>query len=88
MKNLTIIVLALLLVAAIIPGFLFYGKYLDMKETLRVSNKKLSGLDEKLALLGEDRSKLNARISQNAERLKELERIQSSGPALNRLLPK
>ena len=73
MKNITIIVLVVLLVAAIIPGFLLYGKYRDMKDTLRVSNKELLGLNERVAQLDREKSKLNDQIRDDPERLKELE---------------
>ena len=73
MKNITIIVLVVLLVAAIIPGFLLYGKYRDMKDTLRVSNRELLGLNEKVAQLDREKSKLNDQIRDDHERLRELE---------------
>ena len=59
MKNLTVVVLGVLLAAAIISGFLYYGKYRGMEDTLRASNK--------------ERSKLYDQIKKNAERLGELE---------------
>ena len=73
MKNIAIIVLAVLLVAAIIPGFLFYGKYVDMKDARRVSNKELLDLNERIAQLNKERSKLYDQIKKNAEGLKELQ---------------
>jgi len=73
MKNLTLIILTLLLVAAIISGFLFHGKYVDMKDTLRVSNQKLSDLNEKVAQLNDENSRLSDQIRDTAQRLKELE---------------
>ena len=76
MKNLSIIVLVLLLMAAIISGLLLYGKYLDVKDTLSVSNKKLLDLNESLAQLNEENSRLNDQIDQIRDRdenLKELE---------------
>lgn len=72
MKTITVIVLALLLVAAIISGFLFYGRYLDMKDALGVSNKELLVLNEKVAQLNEENSRLTDQIAENAERMKEL----------------
>jgi len=72
MKTITVIVLALLLVAAIISGFLFYGRYLDMKDALGVSNKELLGLNEKVAQLNEENSRFTDQITENAERMKEL----------------
>jgi len=62
--------------AAIISGLLLYGKYLDVKDTLSVSNKKLLDLNEGLAQLNEENSRLNDQIDQIRDRdenLKELE---------------
>ncbi|NVL93363.1 MAG: OmpA family protein [Desulfobacterales bacterium] len=73
MKNVSIVVLALLVVAAIVSGFIFYGKYLDMKDTVGASNEKLSDLNEKVAQLQNENSLLKDQISESAQRLKELE---------------
>jgi chemotaxis protein MotB len=73
MKNLTVVVLGVLLTAAIISGFFYYGKYLDMEDTLRLGNKKVLDLSEKVAQLNKERSKLYDQIKKNAERLGELE---------------
>ncbi len=73
MKNVSIVVLALLVVAAIVSGFIFYGKYLDMKDAVGASNEKLSDLNEKLAQLQDENSQLEDQISESAHRLKELE---------------
>jgi len=73
MKNLTVVVLGVLLAAAIISGFLYYEKYLDMEDTLRLGNKKVLDLSEKVAQLNEERSKLYDQIKKNAEHLGELE---------------
>ena len=73
MKNITIIVLAVLLVAAIILGSIFFVKYRDMKDTLRASNKKFLILNEKVAQLDREKSKLNDQIRDDHERLRELE---------------
>lgn len=59
MKNVTMIVLVVLLAAAIISGVVFRGKYLDLEDTLSVCN--------------EEKSVLHDQIKKNAERLKELE---------------
>jgi len=73
MKNVTIIVLAVLLAAAIISGVLFRGKYHDTKDTLRVSDERVSELNGKVADLEKESSKLYDQIKKNAERLRELE---------------
>jgi chemotaxis protein MotB len=73
MKNFSIVVLALLVVAAIVSGFIFYGKYLDMKDAVGASNEKLSDLSEKAAQLQDENSLLKDQISESAQRLKELE---------------
>ena len=73
MKNFTIVVLAVLLVAAIILGSILFVKYRGMEDTLRASNKELLGLNEKVAELNKERSKLYDQIKKNAERLKRLE---------------
>ncbi len=59
MKNLTVVVLGVLLAAGIILGSIFFVKYRGMEDTLRASNK--------------ERSKLYDQIKKNAERLGELE---------------
>jgi len=59
MKNVTVIVLAVLLAAAIISGVLFRGRYLDMRDTLSVHNKEVS--------------KLHDQIKKNAEEIRQLE---------------
>ena len=73
MKNVSIVVLALLVVAAIVSGFIFYGKYLDMKDAVGAINEKLSELNEKVAQLEDENSLLEVQISESAHRLKELE---------------
>ena len=70
MKNFTIVVLAVLLVAAIISGV---WKYVDVNDKLTVSNKEILDLNEKVAQLDKERSELYGQIKKNAERLKELE---------------
>ena len=79
MKNLIIIVLVLLSAAAIISGLLFYGKYLDVKDTLSVSNQELLDLNERLAQSNKENSRLNDQINQikeSAEGLRDLEGAQ------------
>jgi chemotaxis protein MotB len=82
MKNIIIVILALLVAAAIISGFIFHGKYLDMKDAVGVSNEKLSGLNEKVAQLQNENAELNSQITENAKRLRELE---SPGPRISQL---
>ena len=54
MKNLTIIVLTVLLVAALLSGFLLYGKYVDLKDTLKTGGEEVASLNAKIhALEGE-----------------------------------
>ena len=73
MKNVSIVVLALLVVAAVVSGFIFYGKYLDMKDAVGASNEKLSDLNEKVAQLQDENSLLKDQISESAHRVKERE---------------
>ncbi len=73
MKNLTIVVLAVLLGAAIISGYVFYGKYGDVKDALEYSNRQLSVLNEKVAQLNEERAELYDQIQKNAQQLEKLE---------------
>jgi len=73
MKNLTILVLAVLLGAAIISGFVFYEKYGDVKDALEDSNRQLLVRNETLAQLNEERTALYGKIQKNAGQLEELE---------------
>ena len=84
MKNLTIIVLAVLLGAAIISGYVFYGKHRDMKDALEESNRQaedsnrqLSVLNEKVAQLNKERAGLYDKIQKNAQQLEKLENANS-----------
>jgi len=58
MKNVTIIVLAVLLAAAVISGVLVRGKYLDMKDTLSVCNKEKSEVYDQVKKNAEEIRKL------------------------------
>jgi chemotaxis protein MotB len=58
MKNVTIIVLAVLLAAAVISGVLLRGKYLDMKDTLSVCNKEKSEVYDQVKKNAEEIRKL------------------------------
>jgi len=73
MKNLTVVVLGVLLAAAIILGSIFFVKYRGTEDTLRLGNKKVLDLSEKVAQLNKERSELYDQIKKNAERLGELE---------------
>jgi len=77
MKNLMIIVLVVLLGAAIISGYVFYGKHRDMKDALEYSNRQLSVLNEKVAQLNEERAQLYDQIQKNAQQLEKLENANS-----------
>jgi len=73
MKNFTIVVLAVLLGAAIISGFVFYEKYGDVKDALEESNRQLLVQNEKVAQLNKERAGLYDKIQKNAQELKRLE---------------
>jgi chemotaxis protein MotB len=73
MKNVAMIVLAVVLAAAIIAGVLLYGKYRDVKKQLETSDNELSSLNEKLAQLKGEMARLNDQIRGKDERLGELE---------------
>ncbi|MBW1715765.1 MAG: hypothetical protein JRJ77_08060 [Deltaproteobacteria bacterium] len=73
MKKLTILILALLLGAAIISGFVFYKKYGDVKDALEKSNKQLLVQNEKVAQLNKERAGLHDKIQKNAQQLEKLE---------------
>ncbi len=77
MRNFTIIALAVLLAAAIVSGLLFYRKYADTRDKLRVSHKELLDLNEKVTQLNKERSALQDEIKKNVERSKELESAKS-----------
>ncbi len=73
MKNFTIVVLAVLLGAAIISGFVFYEKYGDVKDALEESNRQLLVQNEKVAQLNKERAGLYDQIQKNAQQLEKLE---------------
>jgi chemotaxis protein MotB len=73
MKNVAMIVLAVVLAAAIIAGVLVYGKYRDVKKELETSTSQLSSLNEKLGQLNREMAKLNDQIRGKDQRLEELE---------------
>jgi chemotaxis protein MotB len=45
MKNLIIIIFTVLLVGALLSGFLFYGKYVDLKDTLKTRSEDVASLN-------------------------------------------
>jgi len=73
MKNLTIVVLAVLLGAAIIFGYVFYGKHRDMRDALEESNRQLLVQNEKVAQLNKERAEVYDKIQKNAQQLEKLE---------------
>ena len=68
MKNIAIIALSVVLAAAIIFCLIFYPKYLDTKEALSTSEKKLATLKEK-------NSAMKDQIQNYADSSKELEKV-------------
>ena len=48
MKNITVIILSVVLVAAIISGFIVYGKYVDKKDALLISDKKVTQMEDQI----------------------------------------
>ena len=76
MRNSAIIVLSMLLAAAIISGSILYKKYLDTKDVILISEKKVVGLNQKIIQLNQETSALQNQIRENAERLKELDSAQ------------
>jgi len=73
MRNIAIIVLSVILAAAIISGLILYREYIDTKDTLQISEKNLSDLNEKLTQLNQETSVLQDQVRKNAQSLKELE---------------
>jgi len=73
MRNIAIIVLSVILAAAIISGSILYRDYIDTKDTLLISEKNLSDLNEKLTQLNQETSVLQDQVRKNAQALKELE---------------
>jgi len=76
MKNIAIIVLSVLLAVALVFGFILYKRHLDTKDSLLISEKNLSELNEKVSHLNQEISKFQDQDRKNAERLKELEAAQ------------
>jgi len=72
MRNITIIVLSVVLAAAIISGLILYQRHLDTKASLLISKKGLSELNEKVAQLNQETSALQDQIRTNAKQLMEL----------------
>ncbi|MBC8458392.1 MAG: OmpA family protein [Deltaproteobacteria bacterium] len=77
MKNIAIIVLSVLLAAVLVFGFILYKRHLDTKESLPISEKNLSELNEKVSRLNQEISKFQDQVRKNAERLKQLEAAQA-----------
>jgi chemotaxis protein MotB len=78
MKNITIIVLSVVLAAAIIAGLILYQRHLDTKASLLISKKDLSELNEKVAQLNQETSALHNQIRTNAKQLMELKSAKES----------
>jgi chemotaxis protein MotB len=77
-RNITIIVLSVVLAAAIISGLILYQRHLDTKASLLISKKSLSELNEKVAQLNQETSALHNQIRTNAKQLMELKSAQES----------
>lgn len=82
MKNLTILALAVLLGAAIVFGYVFYGKHRDVKDALEESSRQLSVLNEKVAQLNKERAGLYDKIQKNAQQLEKFENANLRIPQL------
>ena len=78
MRNITIIVLSVVLAATIVSGFILYQKHLDAKTSLLISKKSLSELNEKVGQLNQEVSSLQNQIRTNAKQLMELKNAQES----------
>jgi chemotaxis protein MotB len=78
MRNITIIVLSVVLAAAIISGLILYQRHLDTKASLLISKKSLSELNEKVAQLNQETSALHNQIRTNAKQLMELKSAEES----------
>jgi chemotaxis protein MotB len=72
MRNVAIIVLSAVLAAAIVFGILLYGRYLDTKDALLVSEKNVSELGKKVTQLDRENFALHDQIRKNAEPLEKL----------------
>ena len=77
MKTVAGILLAVLLAAAIIFGFVIHGKYSDTREALLLSEKNSFALNEKVAQLTEEVSSLNEKLREQEGVLTELESAQT-----------
>jgi chemotaxis protein MotB len=77
MKTVAGIVLAVLLVAAIIFGVVIHAKYSDTRDALLTSEKNLSELNEKVALLTEEVSSLSEKLREREGVITELEKAQT-----------
>jgi chemotaxis protein MotB len=77
MKTVAGIALAVLLVAAIIFGFVIHGKYSDTRDALLISEKNSSELNEKVTLLTEEISSLSEKLREREGALTELEKAQT-----------
>jgi len=73
MRNITIIVLSVALAVAIISGLILYQRHLDTKNSLLISKKSLSDLNEKVTQLNQETSALQDQARKNAKQLTELE---------------
>jgi len=78
MRNITIIVLSVVLAAAIISGLILYQRHLDTKASLLISKKSLSELNEKVAQLNQETSALQDQIRINAKQVMELKSAKES----------
>ena len=76
MKNIATILLSLVLAAAIIFGLIFYVKYSDTKDSLVMSEKKLSESNEKIVQLNQEITVLQDQIEKSTkERTAEFENM-------------
>jgi len=78
MRNITIIVLSVVLAAVIISGLILYQRHLDTKASLLISEKSLSELNEKVTQLNQETSALQDQIRTNAKQSMELKSAQES----------
>jgi chemotaxis protein MotB len=78
MRNITIIVLSVVLAAAIIFGLILYQRHLDTKASLLISKKSLSELNEKVAQLNQETSALHNQIRTNTKQSMELKSAKES----------
>ena len=71
MRTIAIIVLSVVLAAAGISGLILYQKHLETKDSLLISKKNLSELNEKVTQLNKEASALQDQIRTNAKQLME-----------------